>query len=179
MLPDVDIWMVLNDLKAAPRIELPPGYRLRFFREGEIPLWVNIQQAADPFFTATAEIFERSMPGTTAYRAERIMFLVDRHDVAIGTITAWNSKKFTGQDTGHIHWVAMVPAAQGRGLAKPMLSATLWELQKRGYSTAWLETNTGRIPALNLYLKFGFRPHLDDPTAADAWQAIEPHLKYR
>ena len=170
----------MPELNGAPRFELPAGYHMRFFQneEEDIPLWVSIQQAADTLFTATAEIFERSMPGTTAYRAERIMFLHDPDNLPIGTITAWNSKKFAGRETGHIHWVAMVPSAQGKGLAKPMLTAALDEMIKRGYSEAWLETNTLRLPALNLYLSFGFRPHLSDSVQKDAWQMVSPHLKY-
>jgi hypothetical protein len=34
-----------------------------------------------------------------------------------------------------------------------------------------------RIPALNLYLQFGFEPMLRDEEEQAAWRAIAPHLR--
>jgi ribosomal protein S18 acetylase RimI-like enzyme len=175
-LPNVSVWMIQRDLSSAPRYELPEGYRMRFYREGDVTTWVQIQQAADRFIVPTAETFARSIPGDTAYLAERVMFLVDASGTEIGTITAWNSL-FQGRTIGQIHWVAIIPEAQGRGLARPMLSAACDLLHDQGYHEAWLETGTGRIAALNLYLKFGFVPHPRDEGERAAWLAVAPRLK--
>jgi GNAT superfamily N-acetyltransferase len=177
--PHVDVWMVHRDLARAPRFALPPGYRIRRYREGDVAAWGRIQNAADTMFVATAKMFAESMPGDAAYLAERILFLVDPHGTDIGTIAAWNDTGFDGSEMGHVHWVAMVPEAQGRGLAKPMLSAALEVMRGRRDAAAWLETNTARIPALNLYLLFGFEPHPRDDAEREAWRAIAPRLRHR
>jgi ribosomal protein S18 acetylase RimI-like enzyme len=177
-LPNVSVWMFNSDLTSVPRYALPEGYRMRFYREGDVAVWVRIQQAADEFIVPTAETFARSIPGEADYLAQRVMFLVDPAGTDIGTITAWNSSTFQGREMGQIHWVAIIPEAQGRGLAKPMLSAACDLLRERGYREAWLETGTGRIAALNLYLRFGFVPHPRDENERAAWQAAAPRLKF-
>lgn len=43
---------------------------------------------------------------------------------------------------------------------------------RAGAPPTWL-----RIPALNLYLQFGFEPLLRDEGEQTAWRVIAPHLK--
>jgi ribosomal protein S18 acetylase RimI-like enzyme len=175
----VDVWMVNRDLARAPRFALPAGYHMRPYGADDVTTWVRLQQAADTLFVATAATLAESMPGDTAYLAERIMFLVDPSGADIGTVAAWDDTGFDGSAMGHVHWVAIMPEAQGRGLAKPMLSAALDVMRARGYTAAWLETNTARIPALNLYLRLGFVPHPRDDAEREAWRAVAPRLKFR
>jgi ribosomal protein S18 acetylase RimI-like enzyme len=175
-LPTVDIWMVQRDLQSVPQASLPAGYQMRPYQEGDLATWVRVQQAGEPFFVPTEEHFRRYMPGDTAYLAERVMFLVDPTGNEIGTITAWNDILLEGHESGQIHWVAIVRAAQGKGLAKPMLSAACQNLIERGYSEAWLETNTRRLPAINLYLQYGFQPYLRSQQERDAWEMIRSQI---
>lgn len=174
----VEVVMIQRDLARAPIFSLPPGYAMRAYREGDVANWVRIQQAGDPFFVAEARHFSESMPGNTAYLEARVLFLVDGSGTDIGTIAAWNDAEFEGREMGHIHWVAIVSAAQGRSLAKPMLSVACAALRTHGYTEAWLETNTARIPALNLYGQFGFKPHPRNEAEREAWRAVAPRLKF-
>ncbi len=176
--PNVDVLMVHPALARAPRFALPTGYRMRFYRAGDIQAWVSVQQAAEPFLVPTAETFARYMPGATAHLAERVMFLVDPSGADIGTVTAWDDNRLGGRDIGQIHWVAIVPEAQGRGLAKPLVSTACDVLRARGYTAALLETNTRRVTALNLYCRFGFAPQPRNAAERDAWHAVAPCLKF-
>ncbi|HMQ29684.1 MAG TPA: GNAT family N-acetyltransferase [Chloroflexaceae bacterium] len=175
-LPDVDVILLHRDLRRAPSFALPEGYAMRPYRAGDLHTWLRIQ-ATDPFFAPTAETFAEALPGDEAYRAERVMFLVGPEGAEIGNITAWNTAEFTGQDIGQVCWVALVPAARGRGLGKPLLSAACAALRGRGYTQAFVDTNMRRVPALNLYLGFGFEPLLRDEEEQAAWRAIAPRLK--
>lgn len=174
--PDVDLIMFHNDLRQTPTFALPQGYRMRFYRPGDLEIWLRIQ-ATDPFFVPTAETFAEVLPGDDAYRGERVMFLVDPDGAEIGNITAWNTAQFTEQEIGQICWVALVPAARGRGLGKPLLSAACAALRERGYTQAFIDTNMRRIPAINLYLSFGFKPFLRDEAEQAAWRTITPYLR--
>jgi ribosomal protein S18 acetylase RimI-like enzyme len=174
--PDVDFWMVQRDLNQVPNVPFPAGYWIRNYREGDLATWVRVQQAAEPFFVPTEEHFSRSMPGDTAYLSQRVKFLIDPSGSEIGTITAWNGVMLEGQEAGQIHWVAIIRSAQGKGLAKPMLTAACWSLLWRGYTEAWLETNTRRIPAIRLYLRYGFKPYFRNEFEQQAWFAIAPLL---
>jgi GNAT superfamily N-acetyltransferase len=73
--------------------------------------------------------------------------------------------------------VAIVPEAQGRGLAKPMLSAACDVLREHGHREACLDTNTRRVPAISLYHHFGFAPQLSDDALRETWATIAPLLR--
>lgn len=184
--------MIHRDLLRAPSYMLPPGFSMRFYRDGDLNTWLRIQHAADPDYGATAEMFARELPGDTAHLATRVMFLVDPSGTDIGTITAWNDSEFEGRDIGRIHWVAIVREAQGLGLAKPMLSAAIAVLRTLGYVEACLDTGTPPIETwpqlvhlpgsppitpINLYRSFGFEPYLRSDADRATWLAFAPHLK--
>ena len=176
--PDVDIWMIHLDLQKTPKSPLPEGYRMRFYEEGDVEKWVEIQQASDPFFKATAETFASSMPGDAAFLSQRVMFLVDPTGRDIGSITAWENDDLTGEIIGQVHWVAIVNEMQGKGFAKPLLAAVCQRLIELGHKEACLMTNTRRLPAVNLYRKFGFEPLLQNEIEKEAWAKIASELKY-
>jgi GNAT superfamily N-acetyltransferase len=155
---------------------LPSGYRMRFYLEGDRAVWLRIQDH-DPYFVPTAATFAASLPGDDALLAERVMFLANPAGEDVGTVTAWSNNNLTGREIGQIHWVALVPEVRGRGLAKPMVSAACALLYRRGYREACLETNTRRLPALNLYLALGFRPFVRSETERQAWRSVAPQLR--
>lgn len=76
-----------------------------------------------------------------------------------------------------MHWVAIAPQAQGRGLSKPLLAAVCRRIRELGDDRAQLGTSTWRIPAVNLYLHFGFVPHIRHDEDRAAWRGIESYLK--
>ena len=178
--PNIDVWMINRDLARAPRYALPSGYSMRFYRQGDVATWSRVQQATEKLMSTPPDeaTFEKEYGLDHAYLSERILFLVGPDGREIGTIGAWNDSVFENRELGRIHWVAIVPEAQGAGLAKPMLSAACDVLRAHGYGEVWLWTATGRVPALNLYLQFGFAPYLREEAERDAWLAIAPKLKF-
>lgn len=175
---NVSIWMLHPDIRSAPTYAFPAGYGMRFFEEGDIATWVQVQQRAEKYFTINEELFIKNYLTDSAKWAERIMFLVDPEGKAIGTITAWNDTKVNDRDMGQVHWVAIVPEAQGYGLAKPMLSAALDVMRSLNYTEAFLDTSSARVPAVNLYLHFGFKAFPREEVDKDAWRKLAPQLKY-
>ena len=176
--PDnTDVWMVHHDLMQAPAYSLPAGYAMRFFQPGDVATWLHVQQAAEEYLTISAETFTTHMPDPDLW-SQRVMFLLDPAGTEIGSITAWHDAQMLGHAAGLVHWVAIVPQAQGQGLARPMLSAALDVMRALGYRDAWLGTGAARIPAINLYLRFGFQPLLRGTGDAAAWQRIAPQLRY-
>jgi GNAT superfamily N-acetyltransferase len=177
MTDNISVWMIHRALHQAPVYALPEGYRMRFFQAGDVEQWVRIQQAADRYQVPTEASFYDSMPDAALVR-ERVMFLVDPAGCDIGSITAWNEDQLLGHDVGLVHWVALLPEVQGQGLGKPLTSAALQLMQAQGYAEAWLETGSARIPALNLYLHFGFQPYVRGEADRSAWKQVSPLLKF-
>lgn len=164
----------LNDI---PEIAFPEGYGIRPMRHNEGGLWEDIQRDAEPFFTVEPGLFEREFGHDPGAIPRRCYLIVGPDGCAVGTISAWYERNFKGQDWGRVHWVAVRRAHQGRGLAKAGLSFTLRQLA-RWHERAMLDTSTGRVAAIRLYLDFGFAPDLDPPFAREAWAAFRQRLDH-
>jgi ribosomal protein S18 acetylase RimI-like enzyme len=76
---------------------------------------------------------------------------------------------------GQLHWVAIVPAHQGKGLAKPMVAAVLKRLAQ-DYDEAFLTTQTSSWRAVAMYRHFGFVEVVDSPDVERALTLIEARM---
>lgn len=109
--------------------------------------------------------------------SERQCFLCDSRDNIIGTASAWLDNH-GGKSLGRIHWVAIIPQQQGRGLAKPLLTAICKRLKELGHSKTYLTTQSVRLPAINLYAKFRFTPVIDSDGDREIWEKLQKYIKY-
>jgi GNAT superfamily N-acetyltransferase len=175
--PKRPVSMVRDHLEDIPRFDLPKGFSLRGFRQGDQTLWRDIHVAADRSNKITLELFIAQFGGDAALLADRQYYLLAAEGSAIGTATAWFDPDRGGLPYGRIHWVAILPEWQGRGLAKPLMSFVCLRMRELGHERAYLTTSTARIPALNLYRLFGFRPEIRSAEDAAAWRSILPFLK--
>lgn len=177
-LPELELVMIRPTLADLPVFALPAGYALQWYRAGDEQHWLDIHALADDYFTYTLELYRREFGEDTALLAERQYFLLNDADKFIGTTTAWIDDGRFGAHYGRIHWVAIVPSEQGKGLAKPLLGAACLRLRELGHTAAFLVTSTALIPALNLYLSFGFQPYIRDTEDQRRWELVRSHLKY-
>ena len=170
--------MVRPDMANIPRHALPPGFSLRFYRDGDAATWTAIEQAADTLDRITDERFARVFGADLSAMFRRCYFLVSPDGRDIGTTTAWYDRNYQGKPWGRIHWVAVLPEFQGRGLGKAMLSAAMNRLRVLGHRRAILGTQTPRLVAIRMYLDFGFLPDLSAPDAARAWKMVRDALPH-
>jgi GNAT superfamily N-acetyltransferase len=98
-----------------------------------------------------------------------MIFVCDQQGREIGTATAW----FKDDNMGRIHWVAIVPGFQGRGLSKPLITMVLNLMRKCNYKSCMLKTLPSKIAAINLYLKFGFKPSIQTDQDLEIWKRIK------
>lgn len=169
--------MIRDTLDNLPVFELPENVHLAWYQAGDEQHWLAIHIAADQFNTFSLKLYQREFGTDAALLAQRQCFLVDQAGRYLGTTTAWVDDRF-GAEYGRIHWVAIVPEAQGSGLAKPLLRSACLRLRELGHTRAYLLTSTARIPALNLYLRFGFKPHISGETDRERWELVRDLLKY-
>lgn len=155
----------------------PPGYALRWYRPGDERKWVEIQRQAERYVRASEDLFRKEFGGDAETLGRRQAFLLDARATAVATATAWFDDDYHGRRYGRLHWVAVVPDFQGRGLSKPLLSAVLRRMRKLGHDRAYLRTATARIPAINLYAAFGFVPAIRSRQDYERWQAVNDSLK--
>lgn len=174
---NISVYMIRDSLGDIPDYPLPSGYSTRWHRPGDGRLWVDVQSRAESYLEITPELFVEQFGSDPRPLAERQCFLCDARGEAIGTATAWFNDDYCGQPYGQLHWVAIVPEAQGRGLAKPLLSIVLNRMAELGHTRCYLGTSTARIPAVNLYFKFGFVPHVCNADDLAVWREMRPWVK--
>jgi len=176
--PDgIPIRMIRPDMRNLPDYPLPEGFSMRTLRREDAGLWVDVVRDAEPFLTIGDDLFARAFANDLPATEERCFFLVSPKGVAIGTISAWHNRDAAGRNVGQIHWFAIRPAWQHRGLARPMLAYALKQLAL-WHDQCFLDTQTRRIPAIKLYLDFGFVPDPDFPRAREAWREVSAALPH-
>lgn len=173
----ISIGMIRPELDNIPQYSLPPGYSNQWYQPGLEKLWVDIHMAADKYRTFDLDVFAKQFGSDLLLLSQRQCYLLDTESRFIGTATAWFDDDYLGQNFGRVHWVAIIPQAQGQGLAKPLLTIILNRLCELGHTRAYLNTQTVRIPAINLYAKFGFVPHIRTPDDLQVWSSLQNKLK--
>jgi ribosomal protein S18 acetylase RimI-like enzyme len=152
----IELTMYRANLRDIPVAQLPPGYSLRHYRDGDREHWASIEMSAGEFSTLeqARSKFDREFGDHLGDAEQRMLFLEADGVGPIGTTTAWWGE-FRGETIGMIHWVAIKAEFHGRGLAKPLLAAAL-SLMTQFHSSAHLHTQTHSWRAIGLYEKFGF-----------------------
>lgn len=134
----------------------------------DIGLWTAIQRDAERYIDIADTLFTEQFGNDPRAIGERCFIITDPSGSGVGTISAWFDPDMLGREWGRIHWLAIRPACQGKGLGRAALSFAMTELAKR-HDCAYLDTDIRRVAAVKLYLDFGFMPFLHAPGAQGAW----------
>lgn len=169
---NISVAMIRDDLEGVPAFQLPPGFTIRGWKPGDEEAWTRIQAAADRYNRIDSGLFAAQFGSDPGELSRRVLFLLDEGGDAVATAAAWSGRDRAEREAGRVHWVAVLPGFQGRGLSKPLLSAVLMRLRELGHSRAYLTTSSARIPAVRLYAAFGFRADIASEADRATWAAI-------
>jgi GNAT superfamily N-acetyltransferase len=161
-----------EDWRNLPEPAWPSGYSLRWFRPGDACHWLRIHHDAEPFDEITPDVFLREFGHNFDRLAQRQCFVQDPDGRIVGTGTAWEVGEGQGAPWGRVFWLAILRQHQGHGLGKPLLAAICRRLAELGHHRARVATSTGRVAAVNLYLRFGFRPVIRTAGEHDRWEQM-------
>lgn len=156
-------------LDRLPAPTWPPGFTVHGFRAGDESRWVAVVGEADSLLPISGETFARAFPGEPAELAQRVMFLQAPGGETVGTVAAWRGDARGGR----VHWLAVRPAWQRRGLGSGLLLLALSRLRALGHDRAWLITEAGRPQALRLYRRWGFEPELRTSEDRQVWEVLQ------
>ena len=172
--------MYRPDLENLLSHELPSGFHFAWYQPGNEAWWADIQHQCEGYAIETAlQLFHREF-ANGALLAKRQCYILKADGAAIGTITGWiddPDDSHSRDSMGRIHWVAIVPEFQGRGLAKPLLSTALNRLRNLGHRDCYLVTDSFRPRAVQLYRNFGFVPMLVTEADRAAWEAVPEEIR--
>ncbi len=176
-MKNIGVRMIREHMENIPDIPFPEGFGVRNFRPGEGHIWTKIQRAAEPFFEIKDDLFQNEFGKNLPALEDRSFFVITDDGEEVGTITAWWNPDWRDKEWGLIHWVAVHPDYQGRGLAKSAMTVAMKRL-KQSHDRALLNTSTGRIAALKVYLDFGFCPDLEPENSQEAWEEVASVLAH-
>lgn len=149
---------------------------------GTIPDSPDIRTAGAADADGLARVFKAAFPEMAwdAARARKDLldandvkatFLVAENRAVLGTASArYFEQRFPG--VGYVHWVAVDPAARGRGIFDAVMAAVHRQFVADGRTVAVLETDDGRLPAISAYLRLGYVPQYIEPDHEARWSAI-------
>jgi len=169
--------MIREHMEDIPEIPFPKGFGVRYYRPGEGHIWTRIQRAAEPFLDIDDRLFEREFGDNLREMNDRCFFVVTDKGEEVGTITAWWHPNWRGKEWGQLHWLAIHPAYQRRGLAKAVTAVALKRL-KQSHARCFLDASTGRIAAIKIHLDFGFYPYLESENSRRAWEEVASVLEH-
>ena len=147
--------MLWNHTPVTPAL-IPEAYSLRSFRKGDAATLTQLQNAAFTsswgFAPNTVEQIEhRSARSNTSHSAILLLYHGDR--AAGYCLTAIVPDR--GKPKGIIGMIGVSPDYRGKGISKPILTASMEYLQSAGVAEIGLEVDGSNTPAIRLYHSVG------------------------
>jgi len=174
--PPAQLQMRRNHLDELPDADLPAdllaqGYELRTFELGdEVSAAETLSLSFEDTWT-----HERVTKELAANDFVKRMFVVTHHGRVIATASAAFSDK--RPTSGYVHYVGTHPDHTGKRLGYWVTLATLHEFKSLGYTSAILNTDDFRLPAIQTYLNLGFEPESVCRTHPTRWNAAHKALQ--
>ena len=161
--------MVRPNLDGLPQLEIPEGYEIRTYQEGDDVHWANV--ISDSFGgERTAEDARRDIMDRDVFDPQGLYFATYQ-GTPVGTTCAWKDT-LDEKEVGIVHMVGVHSAHTGHRLGKCVTLCVLLYLRERGFKCAQLGTDDFRLPAIKTYLNLGFLPVYVDVTQPERWRQI-------
>jgi GNAT superfamily N-acetyltransferase len=160
-------------------LSAPGGYSLRWHRPGDRLLWMNIQASTGIYGPLPPDLFDREFGNAPELLPQRQCFVVDADGLGVGTATAWLPGAGRGASEGRLHWLAVSPGHQRRGLGRYLAETACARLRDLGATCAYLTTGAENLAAVQLYLGLGFQPQVMGSQDRAAWRILGARLEPR
>ncbi|MDL2233905.1 GNAT family N-acetyltransferase [Ruminococcaceae bacterium OttesenSCG-928-L11] len=140
------------------RYPLPEGYAFRLFSPGDEAAWAAIETSVLEFENDINALlyFQRERMPYVEELVRRCLFIENASGEKVATASAWWDYTGMRRDPW-LHWVAVKPGEQGKGLGKAIVGEALYLItQIEGDRDVYLHTQTWSHKAVELYEKAGF-----------------------
>jgi GNAT superfamily N-acetyltransferase len=164
-IPYFGVIMVKDNIKEYPKYNLPNGYSFCMYEDGYENYWAKLEYRVGEFnsFEAAFEYFDSEFIRNKEELYKRCIFVKNEAGEIIATASIWYGNHFGDKLMQRIHWVAVDPDYQGNGIAKALITKTLDTFNELGLGDIlYLTTQTWSFKAINIYMKFGFKPYMGE-----------------
>ena len=162
--------MVRPNLENLPELELPPGYGIRTYHEGDEVHWAHIISDSFGGRKRTAQDTRNEITSRDVFLPDGFYFATHQ-DTPVGTACAWR-QSVDETDIGYVHMVGVVGEHTGHKLGKWVSLAVLIYFRDNGFKCSMLDTDDFRVPAVKTYLNLGFIPVYVEEEQIERWQKI-------
>ena len=162
--------MVRPNLEALPELQLPSGYGMRTYREGDEAHWAHIISDSFGGRKRTAQDTRNEITSRDVFLPDGFYFATHQ-GTPVGTACAWR-QSVEETDVGYVHMVGVVAEHTGHKLGKWVSLAVLTYFRDNGFKCSMLDTDDFRIPAVKTYLNLGFIPVYVEAGQPERWQKI-------
>lgn len=161
----------LTDL---PELTVPDGFTLRSLTVQELPELACLLSAAFPEIVWTPKRTHNALFEDLSVK-ETWAVVEEASENLVATASArFLPERFP--EAGYLHWVGAHPTVHGKGLGRLVTLAVLHRFAAWSCTSAVLETQDFRLPAIQSYLRLGFVPEHYDETHAERWSAVQETL---
>lgn len=154
----------------------PTDIRLRTYGPSDARLWLDIHSATGVYDPVAPDLFDHEFGEQHEDLALRQLYATTPDGRAVGTATAWFPEPGRDPRLGRVHWVAVVPEYQRRGIGRWLTGEVVRLLGQLDYERVYLSTADSNDAAIGLYLSLGFRPLVRSPHESEVWSAIRTRL---
>ena len=177
-VPYTAVVMLRENAEDFPEFLLPEGYHFAVFTPEDEENWIRLQLEVthvesyaqgkaifrEEFLLAGENAPCADCPGY-AETVKRTVLVKDTAGILVGAATLWTGDTF-GEVWQRVHWVAVHPEHQGKGIAKCMIARMLQMYAELGCKTPiYLTTQTKTYRAVRVYKQMGFVPYLGERPA--------------
>jgi mycothiol synthase len=162
--------MLRDNLHDLPALDIPAGYTLRHFREGDQP---GLNAVMSDAFGGEMEfaLYVMQNPGFMPQRTWVIC--QDETIVAVASMLYEPICDAANRDgAAFLHWVAGLKGHSGKKLGYWVCLAVMHRMVSEGYRLAGLGTDDDRLAAIKTYLNLGFIPRIATDCQRDRWRTI-------
>lgn len=138
--------------------ELPTGYTFCFYKNGYEMDWAEIETSVLEFDDqdSALQYYNGEFMSYIDELQRRQIFVRDPKGKLVTTVTSWWTET-TERRIAMLHWVAVKPEHQGKGLGKAIVSEGIRRMVVLdGDVDIYLHTQTWSYKAINIYLDTGF-----------------------
>lgn len=154
-----------REIVAVEPANFAPPYRLRDNESGDVATWLSLQASTGIYPPLDAAFYGRQFGSSVPGR----QFFVMHGEHAVATGTAWHGEPLRTPDWVRLHWIAVHPLYQRRGLGLMLCRHLLAVLRDLGCRGAYATTGSENLPAIALYRKLGFAPWIRTPEEGEFW----------
>jgi GNAT superfamily N-acetyltransferase len=157
-VPYIEIIMRRNPGLSLPVHPLPEGYSFKLYEPGNEKDWAQIENSVNEFgsYEEALEYFTEEFIPYKAELMRRCIFVKSPDGELVGNAMAWWD--YAGQRRHPlVHWVAVKPNQQGKGLGKALTAEVLRLMTVTdGDGIFYLKTQTSSHKAVGIYEWAGF-----------------------